>query len=130
MVMLHRFMGIGYLKVFIGLARDRFESLLSSPSASINAHTWTFSLLVLTLLKSVLWFFYIMKAWPERSTTVLVFWMFDVVILGIEILQAMVKYGMPLCVSCWTVSFVSGSTLPSHLCFPRAAPGFGNCAKM
>jgi hypothetical protein len=86
-------MGIGYLKVFTGLARDRFESLLSSPSASLRAHGWTFSLLVLLLLKTVLFFAYIMKAWPEHSTSVLVFWIFDITILGIEILQAIAKYG-------------------------------------
>ncbi|KAK9805241.1 hypothetical protein WJX72_008208 [[Myrmecia] bisecta] len=85
---------VGFLKVFVGLCRDRFESLMSSPSASVAAHVRTFCLLSMLLITDVCWIFMFMSASMELPLSYLLLWLFDVAVILVEGIQALVKYGV------------------------------------
>lgn len=88
-----RLLGVAYLKALAGLARDRFESLMSSPTAHLQAHARTFALLLLLLAQTLVWLPLCARLWRPVTATVLCFWAFDVVALALELVQAILKYG-------------------------------------
>jgi hypothetical protein len=50
-----RLLMVGYLKMFVGLGRDRLEGLLSAPAATAAAHARTLMLLLLVCCCDVTW---------------------------------------------------------------------------
>ena len=50
------FLLLGYLKVFGGLSRDRFDRLCASPTASVWAHVRAFTVSLLVLAADLFWY--------------------------------------------------------------------------
>ena len=82
--------------MFVGLARDRFDSLISSPSATLAAHARTLALLLVIFANDVACIMLFMSNHGEAPLSHLTLWLFDTVVAGLEAGAIMVKYGEPL----------------------------------
>ena len=81
--------------MFVGLARDRFDTLISSPSATLIAHIRTLSLLVLIFTNDVACIVLFMRNREKAPLSHLSLWLFDTVVAALEAAAIMVKYGEP-----------------------------------
>lgn len=79
--------------MFVGLARDRFDSLISSPSATFVAHARTLALLLVIFANDVLCIKLFMSNHGKAPIGHLTLWLFDTVVAGLEAAAIMVKYG-------------------------------------
>lgn len=91
---------LGFLKIFAGLARDRFERLCASPRASLATHARTAAVLFLVLACNAL----LISLWAALlrgvglSTALLL--MFEAVIITIDTCQTLAQYGVHLAEAC------------------------------
>lgn len=88
-----RFAVVGWLKMFVGLARDRFDSLIQSPSATFLAHARTLALLLVIFANDVACIMVFMRNHDKAPIGHLTLWLFDTVVAGLEAAAIMVKYG-------------------------------------
>ena len=104
-----RFAVVGWLKMFVGLARDRFDSLVSSPTATLAAHARTLALLLLLFVNDVAWIVAFLSSREAAPVSHIMLWLFDTVVAALEAAAILVKYGEPR-------SLQSGRTrgLPTH----------------
>ena len=79
--------------MFVGLARDRFDSLILSPSASFSAHARTLALLLVIFANDVLCIMVFLSSHVKAPIGHLTLWLFDTVVAGLEAAAIMVKYG-------------------------------------
>lgn len=79
--------------MFVGLARDRFDSLISSPSATLAAHARTLALLLVIFANDVACICVFMSNHGKAPIGHLTLWLFDTVVAGLEAAAIMVKYG-------------------------------------
>jgi autocrine motility factor receptor len=85
---------VGWLKMFVGLARDRFDSLISSPSATFFAHARTLALLLIIFANDIACIALFMNNHEKAPLGHLTLWLFDVVVALFESAAIMVKYGV------------------------------------
>lgn len=85
---------VGWLKMFVGLARDRFDSLISSPSATFFAHARTLGLLIIIFANDIACIALFMNNQGKAPFGHLTLWLFDVVVALFESAAIMVKYGV------------------------------------
>ena len=90
-----RFAVVGWLKMFVGLARDRFDSLVSSPTATPAAHARTLALLLLLFVNDVAWIVAFLSSREAAPVSHIMLWMFDTVVAALEAAAILVKYGEP-----------------------------------
>lgn len=88
-----RFAVVGFLKMFVGLARDRFDSLISSPTATVAAHARTLALLLLLFANDVAWIVALLSDRGGTPLSHLMLWLFDTVVAALEAAAILVKYG-------------------------------------
>ena len=79
--------------MFVGLARDRFDSLRSSPSATLAAHARTLALLLVIFANDVACIMVFMSNHNKAPIGHLTLWLFDTVVAGLEAAAIMVKCG-------------------------------------
>lgn len=87
---------MGYLKMFVGLAGDRCESLLSSPSSTPLQHLRCLALLLGILMHTAGWMAdYVARAGlgEHAQLTSAALWLFDGVTVVVEAACGIVKYG-------------------------------------
>ena len=82
--------------MFVGLARDRFDSLISSPSATFAAHARTLALLLVIFANDVACIMVFMSNHGKAPIGHLTLWLFDTVVAGLEAAAIMIKYGEAL----------------------------------
>ncbi|EFJ45639.1 hypothetical protein VOLCADRAFT_94007 [Volvox carteri f. nagariensis] len=83
---------VGYLRVFLGAAKDRLESLMSSPGAQLGRHARGVCLLLLVLLCNGLAFAMVMKLLAGQSLARLLLCAFDSAVVTIEGLKTLLRY--------------------------------------
>lgn len=111
---------LAYIKVFVGLARDRLNGLLASPSATSVAHMRALGLLAWIVTDNATWVLLHFAAFPGSDMTYRLLWLFDPVVITLEALLTASTYGKLLGLSTWHyVSFSCLapflSTSPSHV---------------
>lgn len=84
---------LAYIKVFVGLARDRLNGLLASPSATSVAHMRALGLLAWIVTDNATWVLLHFAAFPGSDMTYRLLWLFDPVVITVEALQAASVYG-------------------------------------
>jgi len=88
---------LAYIKVFVGLARDRLNGLLASPSATSVAHVRALALLAWIVTDNATWVMLHFAAFPGSDLTYRLLWLFDAVVITVEALQTATIYGqLPL----------------------------------
>jgi len=88
---------LAYIKVFVGLARDRLNGLLASPSATSLAHVRALALLAWIVTDNATWVMLHFAAFPGSDLTYRLLWLFDAVVITVEALQTATIYGqLPL----------------------------------
>lgn len=85
---------IAYMKCFVGLARDRFQGLMASPSATAGAHLRTLALLCLIVSYDLSWVAACASAFPSASLGQLFLWLHDTALIFIEAGQALASYAV------------------------------------
>lgn len=82
-----------FQKAFVGLAKDRGEALLSSPTATIWQHMRCASLLGIMLAEDAAWIVAgIRLAGPTAPFSWAFLWFFDAACVGIEGIHAVIRY--------------------------------------
>ena len=84
---------LAYIKVFVGLARDRLNGLLASPSATSAAHIRALGLLAWIVTDNATWVLLHFAAFPGSDITYRLLWLFDPVVITVEALQTATIYG-------------------------------------
>lgn len=84
---------LAYIKVFVGLAKDRLNGLLASPSATSVAHIRALALLVWIVTDNATWVMLHFAAFPGSDITYRLLWLFDAVVISVEALQTAIIYG-------------------------------------
>ena len=79
----------------MGLARDRLNGLLASPSATSVAHLRALALLAWIVTDNATWVMLHFAAFPSSDITYRLLWLFDAVVISIEALQTATIYGEP-----------------------------------
>lgn len=85
---------VAYMKGFVGLARDRSQVLLASPSATAGAHLRTLCLLCLVLTFDLSWVAACASAFPTASLGQLFLWLHDTALIFIEAGQTLASYAV------------------------------------
>ena len=88
---------LAYIKVFVGLARDRLNGLLASPSATSVAHIRALALLAWIVTDNATWVMLHFAAFPGSDLTYRLLWLFDAVVITVEALQTATIYGEDIC---------------------------------
>lgn len=88
---------LAYIKVFVGLAKDRLNGLMASPSATSAAHIRALALLAWMVTDNATWVMLHFAAFPHSDITYRLLWLFDAVVISVEALQTASIYGMLLC---------------------------------
>ena len=89
----YRISYLAYIKVFVGLARDRLNGLLASPSATSVAHVRALALLAWIVTDNATWVMLHFAAFPGSDLTYRLLWLFDAVVITVEALQTATIYG-------------------------------------
>ena len=84
---------LAYIKVFVGLARDRLNGLLASPSANSVAHMRALGLLAWIVTDNATWVLLHFAAFPASDMTYRLLWLFDPVVITLEALLTASTYG-------------------------------------
>ena len=84
---------LAYIKVFVGLAKDRLNGLLASPSATSAAHIRALALLAWIVTDNATWVMLHFAAFPASDITYRLLWLFDAVVISVEALQTATIYG-------------------------------------
>ncbi len=79
--------------MFVGLARDRLNGLLASPSATSVAHVRALALLAWIVTDNATWVMLHFAAFPGSDLTYRLLWLFDAVVITVEALQTATIYG-------------------------------------
>lgn len=79
--------------MFVGLARDRFDTLISSPSATLVAHIRTLSLLLVIFINDIACIVLFLRNREKAPLSHLSLWLFDCSVAAMEAAAIMVKYG-------------------------------------
>ena len=87
---------LAYIKVFVGLAKDRLNGLLASPSATSVAHIRALALLAWIVTDNATWVMLHFAAFPHSDITYRLLWLFDAVVISIEALQTATIYGIQM----------------------------------
>ncbi|DBB08780.1 TPA: hypothetical protein ACH3X3_007445 [Trebouxia sp. C0006] len=87
---------LAYIKVFVGLARDRLNGLLASPSATSVAHVRALALLAWIVTDNATWVMLHFAAFPGSDLTYRLLWLFDAVVITVEALQTATIYGIQM----------------------------------
>ena len=77
----------------MGLAKDRLNGLLASPSATSVAHFRALALLAWIITDNATWVMLHFAAFPGSDITYRLLWLFDAVVISVEALQTAVIYG-------------------------------------
>ena len=77
----------------MGLARDRLNGLLASPSATSVAHVRALALLAWIVTDNATWVMLHFAAFPGSDLTYRLLWLFDAVVITVEALQTATIYG-------------------------------------
>ncbi|GLC44603.1 hypothetical protein PLESTM_001620300 [Pleodorina starrii] len=85
---------VGYLRVFLGAAKDRLESLLSSPGAQVGRHARGVCLLLLVLVLNAVSFALVLRLLPGRSLARVLLCAFDSLVVAIEGLKTLMRYAV------------------------------------
>ena len=85
---------LAYIKVFVGLAKDRLNGLMASPSATSAAHIRALALLAWMVTDNATWVMLHFAAFPHSDITYRLLWLFDAVVISVEALQTASIYGM------------------------------------
>ena len=101
--------------MFVGLARDRFDSLVSSPTATLAAHARTLALLLLLFVNDVAWIVAFLSSREAAPVSHIMLWLFDTVVAALEAAAILVKYSEPTsCLSSRTHMFYRHATVRAH----------------
>ena len=84
---------VGWLKMFVGLARDRFDTLISSPSATLISHIRTLALLIVIFVNDIACIVFFMRNKEKAPLSHISLWLFDTIVAALEAAAIMVKYG-------------------------------------
>ena len=87
---------LAYIKVFVGLAKDRLNGLLASPSATSVAHIRALALLAWIVTDNATWVMLHFAAFPHSDITYRLLWLFDAVVISVEALQTASIYGIQM----------------------------------
>ncbi|KAL3132793.1 hypothetical protein ABBQ38_006720 [Trebouxia sp. C0009 RCD-2024] len=87
---------LAYIKVFVGLAKDRLNGLLASPSATSAAHIRALALLAWIVTDNATWVMLHFAAFPASDITYRLLWLFDAVVISVEALQTATIYGVQM----------------------------------
>ncbi|DBA88735.1 TPA: hypothetical protein ACH3X1_004158 [Trebouxia sp. C0004] len=87
---------LAYIKVFVGLARDRLNGLLASPSATSVAHVRALALLAWIVTDNATWVMLHFAAFPGSDLTYRLLWLFDAVVITVEAVQTATIYGIQM----------------------------------
>ena len=101
---------LAYIKVFVGLARDRLNGLLASPSATSVAHMRALGLLAWIVTDNATWVLLHFAAFPGSDITYRLLWLFDPVVITVEAVQTASIYG--------AVRAFALAHAPAHKCMP------------
>lgn len=77
----------------MGLAKDRLNGLLASPSATSAAHIRALALLAWIVTDNATWVMLHFAAFPASDITYRLLWLFDAVVISVEALQTATIYG-------------------------------------
>lgn len=77
----------------MGLARDRLNGLLASPSATSVAHMRALGLLAWIVTDNATWVLLHFAAFPGSDMTYRLLWLFDPVVITVEALLTASTYG-------------------------------------
>ena len=77
----------------MGLARDRLNGLLASPSATSAAHIRALALLAWIVTDNATWVMLHFAAFPGSDITYRLLWLFDAVVISVEAVQTATIYG-------------------------------------
>lgn len=77
----------------MGLAKDRLNGLLASPSATSVAHIRALALLAWIVTDNATWVMLHFAAFPASDITYRLLWLFDAVVITVEALQTATIYG-------------------------------------
>jgi len=88
------FATVGFLKMFTGLAKGRFEHLISSPTPNRVAHLRTVTLLSSLLVLDGLWGYVCLSIFSSAGLSEMFLLMFEIVVVAIDIVQALIRYAV------------------------------------
>ena len=84
----------GFMRLFVCLACERCEALLSSPSSSPHQHIRCLALIFGILGNDAAWILSYMSEMRNTSLSLAALWLFDAIIVAIEAIHALVKYSV------------------------------------
>jgi autocrine motility factor receptor len=84
---------VGYMKMFVGAAKDRLETLMASPMAPATMHFRTLSLLMMILFNDLMGVQYLCTNFPHLSWTKLLLIFFDTAIIAVDGIKTLLRYG-------------------------------------
>jgi autocrine motility factor receptor len=84
---------VGYMKMFVGAAKDRLEALMASPMAPATMHFRTLSLLMMILFNDLMGVQYLCTNYPHLSWTKLLLIFFDTAIIAVDGIKTLLRYG-------------------------------------
>ncbi|XP_024371352.1 E3 ubiquitin protein ligase RIN2 [Physcomitrium patens] len=87
---------LGFLKMFLGLARDRLERLNASPSATVFSHLRIYAVLLFVLLFDLLWMHLCLLLFKDIGTSTFLLLLFEPLSIASDTLQAVIVHGMQL----------------------------------
>eukprot|EP00958_Prasinococcus_capsulatus_P025161 scaffold4126_cov383-Prasinococcus_capsulatus_cf.AAC.4 len=104
---------VGFLKMFTGLAKGRFEHLISSPTPNRVAHLRTVTLLSSLLVLDGLWGYVCLSIFSSAGLSEMFLLMFEIVVVAIDIVQALSKCrrSLPGSLACHSADSGMGDSL-------------------
>jgi len=87
---------LGFVKMFVGLCKDRFECLMSSPSATAISHTRIFALLMVLLNGTLWWSWVFCTSFWTGGTSELALLMFECALIVVDSLQTLIRHTVHL----------------------------------
>ncbi|GAQ90106.1 E3 ubiquitin protein ligase [Klebsormidium nitens] len=100
---------LGYLKMFTGLAKDRFERLHKTPAASQWMHGKTLMVLILVLVSDAAWVQVCVTVFKGAGISNILLLLFEAVIIALDTIQTLTQYVVHLSES-WDVPIFSKQT--------------------
>eukprot|EP00898_Chlorokybus_atmophyticus_P006019 jgi/Chlat1/6418/Chrsp45S06027 len=87
---------LGFLKMFAGLSRDRFERLCAAPGATVSSHVRTLALVSIIFAVNLSCVYMSLVVFSELGWSKLLLLLFEAVLIAMDCSQTLLRYGLHL----------------------------------